>query len=49
MRQMDAAFSYGSPSEWITRYERLKWWRYAFALAAFLILIALLVYLTHGS
>ena len=39
----------GSPSEWITRYERLKWWRYAFALAAFIIFIALLGLPTYGS
>lgn len=48
MRQMDAAFSYGSPSEWITRYERSKWWRHLFALSAFLIFVAVLLYLTHG-
>jgi hypothetical protein len=49
MRQMDAAFSYGSPSEWITRYDRSTWWRYVLASAAFLVLIALLVSLAQGS
>jgi hypothetical protein len=27
MRQMDVTWSSGAPSDWITRYERSKWWR----------------------
>jgi hypothetical protein len=46
MRQMDAAFSYGGPTEWITRYDRSKWRRILFAFVAFLFVIALLAYLS---
>jgi hypothetical protein len=27
MRQMDVTWSSGAPSDWITRYQRSKWWR----------------------